>query len=80
MRDMLMDSTNVCGVAISDGWMATLVIGGALVLIMLVLVGLAEWSTRRYVRNTRYLPTVRRRAGESWRPPEAREEEPDDGK
>lgn len=66
----------ICGVAVTDGWLATIVIGGALVLLMLVLVGLAEWSTRRYVRaNNR--PQIRRSA-ETWRPRKEREEEPDE--
>ena len=51
----------VCGVTVSQGWTATIVVGGSLVLLLLVLWALAEWSTRRYIRDTSYLPQVRRR-------------------
>ena len=68
--------TEICGVSVSDGWLATAVVGGLLILVGAVLWGMAEIATRRYVRARNH-PHIRRRA-ESWRPPEAREEPEDE--
>lgn len=65
----------VCGVGISDGWLATIVVGGSLVLMLLILAGVAEWSTRRYMRNP-YRDAEHR--AERWRPRSEREDLSDD--
>lgn len=66
----------VCGVGISDGWLATIAVGGSLLLLMGVLLGIAEIATRRYVRSS-YTAEVRHRA-ERWRPRSEREDLADD--
>jgi hypothetical protein len=40
-----------CVASVSDGWWAALSVGGVAVTLLLVLWGIAEWSTRRYLRK-----------------------------
>lgn len=52
----------VCGVGITDGWLATLVTGGSLVLLLGLLAWSAEWAQQRY-EHRRMRPIIRTRVG-----------------
>lgn len=51
---------NVCGVEVTDGWQATLVIGGALVALLGLGAWSADWAQRRYERVKNHPRIVRR--------------------
>lgn len=65
---------NVCGLEVSDGFTAWLVVAVIGCVLLGLLTGIAVLADQRYQRSEdRRHKIIRERA--SWRPPEAREEE-----